>query len=124
MLDDPASRQVDAQPVPRVGRLADAGRMPAAATLAPFQSHAAVFLGITNAVNLSDGLDGLAGGVTLLRCAALALALALALRAPEVMTFVIHFDLICHRIFFVISSLCGQSSSILPLDIYEWAHGE
>jgi Glycosyl transferase family 4 len=118
MLDDPASRQVDAQPVPRVGRLADAGRMPAAATLAPFQSHAAVFLGITNAVNLSDGLDGLAGGVTLLRCA------ALALRAPEVMTFVLHFDLICHRIFFVISSRCGQSSSILPLDIYEWAHGE
>jgi UDP-GlcNAc:undecaprenyl-phosphate GlcNAc-1-phosphate transferase len=30
-------------------------------------------LGITNAVNLSDGLDGLAGGTTLLCCAALAL---------------------------------------------------
>src|SRR5450631_4441177 len=30
-------------------------------------------LGITNAINLSDGLDGLAGGTTLLCCAALAL---------------------------------------------------
>ena len=30
-------------------------------------------LGITNAINLSDGLDGLAGGMTLLCCAALAL---------------------------------------------------
>ena len=30
-------------------------------------------LGVTNAVNLSDGLDGLAGGLTLLSCAALAL---------------------------------------------------
>src|ERR1039457_648480 len=30
-------------------------------------------LGVTNAINLSDGLDGLAGGTTLLCCAALAL---------------------------------------------------
>jgi UDP-GlcNAc:undecaprenyl-phosphate/decaprenyl-phosphate GlcNAc-1-phosphate transferase len=33
-------------------------------------------LGITNAINLSDGLDGLAGGMTLLCCAALALLAA------------------------------------------------
>lgn len=32
-----------------------------------------VLLGVTNAINLSDGLDGLAGGTTFLCCAALAL---------------------------------------------------
>jgi hypothetical protein len=45
-------------------------------------------------------------------------AIAQALRAPEVMTFVIHFDLICHRISFCITRLCEQSSVILRLVKY------
>jgi UDP-GlcNAc:undecaprenyl-phosphate/decaprenyl-phosphate GlcNAc-1-phosphate transferase len=45
-----------------------------------------VFLmGVTNAINLADGLDGLAGGTTLLACCALA-ALGLALEVPVVAT--------------------------------------
>jgi UDP-GlcNAc:undecaprenyl-phosphate/decaprenyl-phosphate GlcNAc-1-phosphate transferase len=42
-------------------------------------------LGVTNAINLTDGLDGLAGGTTLLACCALA-ALGLALNVPFVAT--------------------------------------
>ncbi len=42
-------------------------------------------LGATNAINLSDGLDGLAGGTTLLACCALA-ALGLTLGVPFVVT--------------------------------------
>jgi len=42
-------------------------------------------LGVTNAINLADGLDGLAGGTTLLACLALA-ALGLTLDVPFVAT--------------------------------------
>ncbi len=42
-------------------------------------------LGVTNAINLADGLDGLAGGTTLLACCALA-ALGLAMDVPFVST--------------------------------------
>ena len=42
-------------------------------------------LGVTNAINLSDGLDGLAGGTTMLACCALA-ALGLALNVSFVAT--------------------------------------
>lgn len=42
-------------------------------------------LGVTNAINLADGLDGLAGGTTLLACCALA-ALGLAIGVPFVTT--------------------------------------
>lgn len=42
-------------------------------------------LGVTNAINLADGLDGLAGGTTLLACCALA-ALGLTLDMPFVAT--------------------------------------
>lgn len=42
-------------------------------------------LGSTNAINLSDGLDGLAGGTTLLCCSAIAL-LAYSLGLPDVTT--------------------------------------
>jgi hypothetical protein len=52
VLDDPASCKVLCCRL-RVGRLEDAGCTSAAATLAPFQSHAAVFLGITDATYLS-----------------------------------------------------------------------
>jgi hypothetical protein len=40
-----------------------------------------------------------------------------ALRAPEVMTFVIHFALICRRIFFVVAGLFDKISDILRLGI-------
>jgi UDP-GlcNAc:undecaprenyl-phosphate GlcNAc-1-phosphate transferase len=42
-------------------------------------------VGVTNAINLSDGLDGLAGGTTLLSCCAIA-SLALTADAPFVAT--------------------------------------
>jgi len=42
-------------------------------------------LGVTNAINLADGLDGLAGGTTLLACCALA-ALGITLEVPFVAT--------------------------------------
>jgi UDP-N-acetylmuramyl pentapeptide phosphotransferase/UDP-N-acetylglucosamine-1-phosphate transferase len=49
-------------------------------------------------MSLPDGLDGLAAGT------------ALPLRAVKAMTFVIHFELICHRIFFVVAGLFDRNS--------------
>jgi hypothetical protein len=63
-----------------------------------FQSQAAVFTGHHQCHESPGWARGLAAGT------------ALPLRAAQAMTFVIHFELICHRIFFVVAGLFDRNS--------------
>ena len=72
-LDVPNERKVHIKPVPKVGGVAMAlgALLPVLlmidggdAAAIPFSIL--VIVGVTNAINLSDGLDGLAGGISLL----------------------------------------------------------